>query len=142
MAVNPPPGSPAAIRQTGRNKSWRRATTSHMVSHSNKEPPSGGRVGLLSGVGTSSTENMEITKALWQLFYAILIFAAYVLCMVFVAPFGFGLAAFASAWTSFREGSFLPAAIAVFTGILMELLAVGIWIAIASWIFGNPDQYR
>jgi hypothetical protein len=85
---------------------------------------------------------MEITKALWQLFYAILIFAAYVLCMVFVAPFGFGLAAFASAWTRFREGSFLPAAIAVFTGILMELLAVGIWIAIASWIFGSPDQYR
>ena len=51
---------------------------------------------------------MEITKALWQLFYAILIFAAYALCMVFVAPFGFGLAAFASAWTSFREGAACP----------------------------------
>jgi hypothetical protein len=85
---------------------------------------------------------MEIAKALWQLFCAILIFATYVLCMVFVAPFGFGLAAFASSWTSFREGSFLPAAIAVFTGILTEPLAVGIWIAVASWIFGSPDQYR
>jgi hypothetical protein len=85
---------------------------------------------------------MEIAKALWQLFCAILIFATYVLCMVFVAPSGFGLAAFASSWTSFRKGSFLPVAIAVFTGILMELLAVGIWLAVASWIFGSPDQYR
>jgi hypothetical protein len=37
---------------------------------------------------------MEIAKALWQLFCAILIFATCVLCMVFVAPSGFGLAAF------------------------------------------------
>jgi hypothetical protein len=40
---------------------------------------------------------MEIAKALWQLSYAMLIFACYLLFMVFVAPFGFGFAAFVNA---------------------------------------------
>jgi hypothetical protein len=62
--------------------------------------------------------------------------------MVIVAPFGFGFASFVSAWNSFRGGSFFTAAIAIFIGIVLEILAVGIWIAAASWIFGNPDQYR
>ena len=85
---------------------------------------------------------MEITKALWQLFYAILIFATYVLCMVFVAPFGFGFAAFVSAWNSFRGRSYLSATIAVSKGILLETFGFGIWIVVASWIFGSPVQYR
>ena len=85
---------------------------------------------------------MEIAKALWQLSYAILIFAGYLLFMVFVATFGFGFAAFVSAWNSFRGRSYLSATIAVFTGILLEVFAFGIWIAAASWIFGNPVQYR
>jgi hypothetical protein len=85
---------------------------------------------------------MEIAKALWQLPYAMLIFAGYLLFMVFVAPFGFGFASFVSAWNSFRGRSYLFATIAVFTGILLEVFAFGIWIAVASWIFGNPFQYR
>jgi hypothetical protein len=44
--------------------------------------------------------------------------------------------------TSFRVRSFLTAAIAVFAGILLEVFAVGIWTAVASWIFGSPVQYR
>jgi hypothetical protein len=63
---------------------------------------------------------MEIAKALWQLSYAMLIFAGYLLFMVFVTPFGFGFATFVSAWSSFRGGSYLSATIAVFTGILLE----------------------
>ncbi|WP_159011077.1 hypothetical protein [Bradyrhizobium sp. S69] len=85
---------------------------------------------------------MEIAKALWQLSYAMLIFAGYLLFMIFVAPFSFGFAAFVSAWNSFRGRSYLSATIAVFTGILLELFGFGIWIAVASWIFGNPVQYR
>jgi hypothetical protein len=85
---------------------------------------------------------MEIAKALWQLSYAMLIFAGYLLFTVFVAPFGFGFAAFVSAWNSFRGRSYLSTAIAVSTGILLEVFAFGIWIALASWIFGNPVQYR
>jgi hypothetical protein len=52
---------------------------------------------------------MEIAKALWQLSYAMLIFACYLLFMVFVAPFGFGFAAFVSAWNSFRGRGYLSA---------------------------------
>ena len=85
---------------------------------------------------------MEIAKALWQLSNAMLIFAGYLLFMVFVAPFGFGFAAFVSAWNSFRGRRYLSATIAVFTGILLEVFAFGIWIAVASWIFGNPVHYR
>jgi hypothetical protein len=85
---------------------------------------------------------MEIAKALWQLSYAMLVFAGYLLFMVFVAPFGFGFAAFVSAWNSFRGRSYSSATIAVFTGIFLEGFAFGIWIAVASWIFGNPVQYR
>jgi hypothetical protein len=85
---------------------------------------------------------MEIAKALLQLSYAMLIFAGYLLFMVFVAPFGFGFAAFVSAWNSFRERSYASAAIAAFTGILLEVFGFGIWIAVASWIFGSPVQYR
>jgi hypothetical protein len=85
---------------------------------------------------------MEITKALWQLSYAMVIFAGCLLFMVFVAPFGFGFAAFVSAWNSLRGRSYLSATIAVFTGILLEVFVFGIWIAVASWIFGNPVQYR
>ena len=85
---------------------------------------------------------MEIAKALWQLSYAMLIFAGYLLITVFVAPFGFGFSAFVSAWDSFRGRSYLSATIAVFTGILLEVFGFGIWIAVASWIFGNPVQYR
>jgi hypothetical protein len=59
---------------------------------------------------------MEIAKALWQLSYAMLIFAGYLLFIVFVAPFGFGFAAFVSAWNSFRGRSYLSATIAVFYG--------------------------
>jgi hypothetical protein len=84
----------------------------------------------------------EIAKALWQLSYAMLIFAGYLLFMVFVAPFGFGFATFVSARSSFRGGSYLSAAIAVFTGILLEAFGFGIWIVLASWIFGSPVQYR
>ena len=87
-------------------------------------------------------KNMEIAKALWQLSYAMLIFAGYLLFMVLVAPFGFGFASFVSAWNSFRGRSYLSAAIAVFTGILLEVFGFGIWIAVASWIFGSPVQYR
>jgi hypothetical protein len=36
---------------------------------------------------------MEIANALWQLSYAMLICAGYLLFMVFVAPFGFGFSA-------------------------------------------------
>jgi hypothetical protein len=85
---------------------------------------------------------MEIAKALWQLSYAMSIFAGYLLFTVFVAPFGLGFAAFASAWISFRGRSYMSAAVAVFTGILLEVFAFGSWIAVASWIFGNPVQYR
>jgi hypothetical protein len=85
---------------------------------------------------------MEIAKALWQLSYAMSIFACYLLFMVFVAPFGFGFAAFVSARNSFRGQSYLSAAIAVFTGIFLEVFGFGIWIALASWIFGNPAQFR
>jgi hypothetical protein len=85
---------------------------------------------------------MEIAKALWQLSYAMLIFAGYLLFIVFVAPFGFGYSAFVSAWNSFCARSYLSATIAVLTGILLEVFAFGIWIAVASWIFGNPVQYR
>jgi hypothetical protein len=41
--------------------------------------------------------------------------------LVFVAPFGFGFAAFVSAWSSFRGGSYLSATIAVFMAILLEV---------------------
>ena len=85
---------------------------------------------------------MEIAKALWQLSYAILIFAGYLLFMLFVAPFGFGFAALVSAWNSFRGRSYLSATIAVFTGILLEVFGFGIWIVVASRIFGSPVQYR
>jgi hypothetical protein len=85
---------------------------------------------------------MEIANALWQLSYAMLIFACYLLFLVFVAPFGFGFAAFVSAWNSFRGRGYLSATIAVFTGILLEAIGFGIWIVVASWIFGNPVQYR
>ena len=84
----------------------------------------------------------EIAKALWQLSYATLIFAGYLLFMVFVAPFGFGFASFVSAWNSFLARSYLSATIAVFTGILLEVFGFGIWIVVASWIFGSPVQYR
>jgi hypothetical protein len=85
---------------------------------------------------------MEIANALWQLSYAMLIFAGYLPFVVFVAPFGFGFAAFVSAWNSFRGRSYLSAAVAVFTGIFLEVFGFGIWIAVASWIFGNPAQFR
>jgi hypothetical protein len=85
---------------------------------------------------------MEIAKALWQLSYAMLIFAGCLLFMVFVAPFGFGFAALVSARNSFRGRSYLSAAVAVFMGIFLEVFGFGIWIAVASWIFGNPDQFR
>jgi hypothetical protein len=91
---------------------------------------------------TAASEDMEIAKALWQLSYAMLIFAGYLVFMVFVAPFGFGFATFVSAWSSFRGGSYLSATIAVFTGILLEVFGFGIWIVVASWIFGSPVQYR
>ncbi len=72
---------------------------------------------LTQGNSNSSVrKNMEIAKALWQLSYAMLIFAGYLLFMVFVAPFGFGFAALVSAWNSFRGRSYLSAAMAVFTG--------------------------
>jgi hypothetical protein len=64
---------------------------------------------------------MEIAKALWQLSYAMLIFAGYLLFMIFVAPFGFGFATFVSAWSSFRGRSYLSATVAVFTAILLEV---------------------
>jgi hypothetical protein len=73
---------------------------------------------------------MEIAKALWQLSYAMLIFAGYLLFMFFVAPFSLGFAVFVSAWNSFRGRSYLSATIAGFTGILLEVLAFGIWIAV------------
>jgi hypothetical protein len=85
---------------------------------------------------------MEIAKALWQLSYAMLIFVCYLLFTIFVAPFGFGFAAFVSAWNSFRGRGYLSGAIAVFTGIFLEVFGFGIWIAVASWIFGNPTQFR
>jgi hypothetical protein len=85
---------------------------------------------------------METAKALWQLSYAMLIFASYLLFMVFVAPFGFGFAAFVSAWSSLRGRSYLSVTIAVFKGILLEAFGFGIWIVVASWIFGSPVQYR
>ena len=91
---------------------------------------------------TAASEDMEIAKALWQLSYAMLIFAGYLVFMVFVAPFGFGFATFVSAWSSFRGGSYWSATIAVFTGILLEVFGFGIWIVVASWIFGSPVQYR
>jgi len=53
---------------------------------------------------TAASEDMEIAKALWQLSYAMLIFAGYLIFMIFVAPFGFGFATFVSAWSSFRGG--------------------------------------
>jgi len=84
---------------------------------------------------------MEIAKALWQLFYALLILG-YLLFMVFIAPFGFGFASFVSAWNSFLARSYLSATIAVFTGFLLEVFGFGIWIVVASWIFGSPVQYR
>jgi hypothetical protein len=62
--------------------------------------------------------------------------------VVFVAPFGFGFAAFVSAWSTIRGRRYLSAAIAVFTGIFLEVFGFGIWIAVASWIFGNPAQFR
>jgi hypothetical protein len=74
--------------------------------------------------------------------YAMLIFAGYSVFMVFVAPFGSGFAAFATAWNSFRGRSYFSAAIAVFTGIFLEVFGFGVWIAVASWIFGNPVQFR
>jgi hypothetical protein len=85
---------------------------------------------------------MEIAKALWQLSSAILIFAGYLLFFVFVSPFSYGIAAFVFAWNSFLGRSYLSATLAVFTAILFEVLGFGIWIALASWIFGNPAQYR
>jgi hypothetical protein len=85
---------------------------------------------------------MEIAKALWQLSYAMLIFTGYLLFMVFVAPFSFGFAAFVSPWNSFLGRNYLTATLAVFTGIFLEVFGFGIWIAVASWIFGNPVQYR
>jgi hypothetical protein len=69
---------------------------------------------------TAASENMEIAKALLQLSYAMLIFAAYLLFMVFIAPFGFGFASFVSAWNSFRGRSFLSGTIAIFTGIFVQ----------------------
>jgi hypothetical protein len=90
----------------------------------------------------ATSEHMEIAKALWQLSYATLIFAGYLLFMVFIAPFGFGFASFVSAWNSFLARSYLSATIAVFTGILLEVFGFGIWIVVASWIFGSPVQYR
>ena len=87
-------------------------------------------------------KNMEIAKALWHLSSAMLIFAGFLLFMVFVAPFGFGFASFVSAWNSFRARSYLSATIAVFTGILLEVFGFGIWIVVASRIFGSPVQYR
>jgi hypothetical protein len=51
-------------------------------------------------------KNMEIAKALWHLSYAMLIFAGYLLFMVFVAPFGFGFAALVSAWNTLRGRSY------------------------------------
>jgi hypothetical protein len=109
--------------------------------------PTSGRISRLPGMaktafGYATSEHMEIAKALWQLSYAILIFAGYLLFMVFVAPFGFGFASFVSAWNSFRARSYLSATIAVFTGILLEVFGFGIWIVVASWIFGSPVQYR
>jgi hypothetical protein len=85
---------------------------------------------------------MEIAEALWQLCSAMLIFAGYLLFFVFVAPFSYGIASFVSAWSSFLGRNYLPAALAVFTGTLLEVFGFGIWIALASWIFGNPVQYR
>jgi hypothetical protein len=91
---------------------------------------------------TAASGSMEVTKALWQLSYAILIFAGYLLFMIFVAPFGFGFAAFVSAWSSFRRRSYLSAVIAVSRGILLEAFGFGIWIVVSSCIFGSPVQYR
>jgi hypothetical protein len=85
---------------------------------------------------------MEIAEAFWQLCSAMLIFAGYLLFFVFVAPFSYRIASFVSARNSLRGRSYLSATIAVFTGILLEMLGFGIWIALASWIFGNPVQYR
>jgi hypothetical protein len=85
---------------------------------------------------------MEIAQALLQLCYAMLIFAGYLLFAVFVAPFSYGIASLIFAWNSFRGRNYLSATIAVFTGILFEALGLGIWIALASWIFGSPDQFR
>jgi hypothetical protein len=85
---------------------------------------------------------MEIAEALWQLCSAMLIFAGYLLFFVFVAPFSYGIASFVSAWNSLRGRSYLSATIAVSTGLLLEVFGFGIWIALASWLFGNPVHYR
>jgi hypothetical protein len=85
---------------------------------------------------------MEIPEALWQLCSAMLIFAGYLLFFVFVAPFSYEIASFVSAWNSLRGRNYLSASIAVFTGLLLEVFGFGIWIALASWLFGNPVQYR
>jgi hypothetical protein len=114
------PAALAAIQRSGRNKSR----------------------SAVGGPQTAAPENMEIAKALWQLSCAMLIFAGYLLFMIFVAPFGFGFATFVSAWSSFRGRSYLSATVAVFTRILLEVFGFGIWIVVASWIFGNPAQYR
>jgi hypothetical protein len=98
---------------------------------------------------------MEIAKAFWQLSYAtqrshaMLIFRDVdfrvllafhgLRVMVFVAPFGFGFAAFVSVGTAFAgKASCLPPL--PLTRIFLEVF--GIRIAVASWIFGNPVQYR
>jgi hypothetical protein len=93
------PAALAGIRRSGRNKSR----------------------GAVGEPQTAAPENMEIAKALWQLSYAMLIFAGYLLFMIFVAPFGFGFATFVSAWSSFRGRSYLSAIIAAFRGILLEV---------------------
>jgi len=91
---------------------------------------------------TAASEDMEIAKALLQLSYEVLLFACYLLFLVFVAPFSFGLAAFVSAWNSLRGQNYVSATTAVSIGILMEIFGFGLWIVVASWIFGSPVQYR
>jgi hypothetical protein len=68
--------------------------------------------------------------------------SSYLLFFVFVAPFSYGIASFVSAWNSLRGRSYLSATTTVFTGLLLEVFGFGIWIALASWVFGNPVQYR
>jgi hypothetical protein len=86
--------------------------------------------------------NMEIAKALWQLSYATLIFAGYLLFMIFVAPLVLDLLRWFSHGTAFAGEVTCPSPFAVFTGIFLEVFGFGVWIAVASWIFGNPVQFR
>jgi hypothetical protein len=69
---------------------------------------------------------MEIAKALWQLSYAMLIFAGYLLFVVFVAPFGFGLRHSFPHGAAFAGEATCPPPLPFFPGIFPEVFGFGI----------------